>query len=60
MIQMYAIIDDNTNICENTILWDGESNWSPGTGKTARIIENCGIGNEVEEVNGVWQIKQQE
>lgn len=55
----YSIINNSTNICENIAIWDGESNWSPGEGFTARLIAGCKIGDEVEEVNGQWQVKQQ-
>ena len=53
----YAIID-NDNICVNIVVWDGDANWNPGEGLTARIIENCGIGNEVEFVDGTWRVKE--
>lgn len=56
-MENYAIINEE-NICVNIAVWDGVKTWNPGTGLVARIIANCKIGDEVEQVDGVWQVKQ--
>ena len=53
----YAIINELTLICENVILWDGVSLWTPPEGTFVVEIENIGIGDEVELVDGEYRIK---
>lgn len=40
----YAIINKETSIVENIVLWDGESEWSPGAGFLALQNDEAGIG----------------
>lgn len=53
-LQNYAVIDENTLICVNVIVWDGETTWSPPLGTFAQVIEGVGIGDEVELVGDVY------
>ena len=42
----YAVINSETNIVENVIVWDGESHWAPPAGYYIEEIgDSCaGIG----------------
>lgn len=41
----YAVINSETNIINNVILWDGESNWTPPAGTFAvPLTSEAGIG----------------
>ena len=42
---IYHIINTSTNIVENTVEWDGDTNkWSPEDGYVAVASTVCGIG----------------
>ena len=45
-IKTYAVINEQTNIVENVILWDGESQWQPPAGTYVQSLEGyeAGIG----------------
>lgn len=45
-VKNYAVIDEETNVIINVILWDGESNWVPPVGSYVVCIEGteAGIG----------------
>jgi hypothetical protein len=52
----YAIIDSNTNICKNIVVWDGVSNWHPGNGLIVQLHDGIiNTGDVVEFVNGSFQ-----
>jgi len=36
----YAVVQDSDNMVSNTVVWDGEAQWSPPTGTTA--VEDTG------------------
>jgi len=40
----WAVIDSNTNIVVNVVLWDGVSTWSPPEGCIAIQSDVAGIG----------------
>jgi hypothetical protein len=45
-VKTYAVINEQTNIVENVILWDGESPWQPPAGTYVQSLEGteAGIG----------------
>ncbi len=53
-VKTYAVINEQTNIVENVILWDGESSWQPPAGTYVQSLEGCeaGIGWKFE--NGAF------
>lgn len=57
MVQNYAVINEETNICANVIVWDGQSSYSID-GHIVVLQNSINIGDECEQVNGVWQKKQ--
>lgn len=42
MESIYAVVNDG--IVTNIVLWDGESEWEPGSGIAIPIDGPCGIG----------------
>ncbi len=54
MVSTYCVINLETMICENIVLWDPMEEWMPGTGKIAVIIPDCAIGDEVQNIDDVW------
>ena len=56
----YALINQATSICENIIIWDGDTaKWNPPNGYIAVEANSIKIGDECEQVDGVWQTVQQ-
>lgn len=51
----YCNINDSTNICLNSILWDGVEAWTEPVDTFTEIIADVNIGDEVEFVNDAWQ-----
>lgn len=45
-VKTYAVINSETNIVENVILWDGESQWQPPANTYVQSLEGteAGIG----------------
>jgi hypothetical protein len=44
-VNAYAVIDSETNIVVNVILWDGKSSWSPPSGTYVEpLTGEAGIG----------------
>lgn len=44
-VKTYAVINAETNIVENVILWDGESPWQPPAGMYVQELSGeAGIG----------------
>lgn len=45
-VKTYAVINEQTNIVENVILWDGEPPWQPPAGTYVQSLEGteAGIG----------------
>ncbi len=61
-VKTYAVIDAETNIVVNAILWDGESEWTPPAGTYVQSLEGteAGIGwkfenNEFVDVRFIQQ-----
>ena len=48
----YAVINSETNIVENVILWDGVSPWAPPAGCYAEPIGDSGAGIGWSYING--------
>lgn len=53
----YAVIDEPTKMCVNTIIWDGIAQWNPPDGCIVVPINDIELNDECEQVNGVWQKK---
>lgn len=52
-VKTYAVINSDTNIVVNVILWDGESQWQPPVGTYVQPLEGeAGIDWKFE--NGVF------
>lgn len=43
-MELYAVINSQTNICENVCVWDGATPWSPPTGYYAVALGDSGAG----------------
>ena len=51
----YALVDDNTNIVENIIMWDGNTEtWQPPVGFYTVLLENTEAGIGWSYVDGVF------
>lgn len=50
----YAVVNTSTNIVENVVVWDGESEWAPGDGYVAVEITTDGVGIGWGYVDGVF------
>lgn len=43
-MKIFAVVNKTTGIVENTVLWDGKSNWQPPVGCEAVATTTAGIG----------------
>lgn len=44
-VKVYVVVNEQTNIVENVVLWDGESEWQPPVGTfAAPLVGEAGIG----------------
>jgi hypothetical protein len=50
----YAVIDSQTNICENIVLWDGVTEWTPPEGCYIKDVTGIYAGIGWSFVNGEW------
>lgn len=50
----YAIINEQTKICINVVIWDGKSNWRPPAGTFLIQSDTISVGDTVIQVNGEW------
>ena len=50
----YAVINLQTNVIENTILWDGISQWAPPDGCYVQELTNPHAGIGWSFINGEW------
>lgn len=51
----YAIINTETMLCVNTIVWDGLSSWIPTDGHVAISDESANIGDCYFIVDGKYE-----
>ena len=49
----YAVIDEKTKIVENTIIWDGETQWKPPRGYYLIRSNDCDVGDLHDIVEGM-------
>lgn len=50
----YAVINSETNIVENVVLWDGKSEWQPPAGTYTQSLTGTEAGIGWEFKNGVF------
>ena len=50
----YAVVNTLTNICENTIVWDGVAPWQAPSNCYAILIEGLEVGIGYKYEGGVW------
>jgi hypothetical protein len=52
-VKTYAVIDSETNLVKNAVLWDGKSSWSPPSGTYTQPLDGteAGIGWKFEAGN---------
>lgn len=50
----YAVIDSQTNVVENVIVWDGVSPWTPPAGYYTAPIGDSGAGIGWSYINGTF------
>jgi hypothetical protein len=50
----YAVINSQTNVVENTIVWDGVAPWTPPDGCYVELIGDSGAGIGWTFANNEW------